>query len=69
MAVSGQTITKNTSVSIGLIAMLVGATIWATSAFTSTENRLMNLENDMGEIKDQQTLILQSIQTKSFPIK
>ena len=64
MAVTGQTITKNTSVSIALVVMLVGATIWATSAFTSTENRLMNVENDIKEIKDQQSLILQSIQAR-----
>lgn len=57
----GQTITKNTSVSIALVVMLIGATVWATTAFTSTEFRLSNMEDDIYEIKINQASILEAV--------
>ena len=58
MATTGQTLTKNTSVSIALVALIVGATMWITQAFTSTEARITGLESDINEIKVQQALII-----------
>jgi len=47
----GQMITKNTGVSIVLVAMLMGATYFTAVTFTSTDNRLTNMEEDIAEIK------------------
>ena len=65
MAVNGQTISRNTSVSVALVAMIIGATVWVTTAFTSTEARLSNVELDIQEMKDQNTLILNYLYSSS----
>ena len=57
----GQLITKNTGVSVALVVMLMGATMWATTAFTSTENRMDNMEADISEIKSNQDVILEAV--------
>jgi len=65
MAVAGQTITKNTSVSILLVVMLVGATITITNLATKMTNDIENLKSDVAEIKIQQTVVYDYITTKS----
>ena len=49
---AGQTITKSTSVSIALVAMLMGATYFAGVTFATTDARLDNMEGDIKEIKE-----------------
>lgn len=51
-AQAGQTITKNTSVSILLVVMLVGATFTVTNIFNNMSNDIDNLKEDMNEIKE-----------------
>ena len=58
----GQTITKSTGVSIALVVMLMGATYFAGITFASTNNRISNLEEDIGKISVQQADILKAIQ-------
>ena len=50
---SGQAITKNTSVSIMLVVMIVAAAITVTKIASDVENDINNLKTDMVEIKAQ----------------
>ena len=61
----GQTITKSTGVSIALVVMLMGATYFAGITFASTNNRISNLEEDIGKISVQQAAILKAIQNNN----
>lgn len=62
MAMTGQTITKNTGVSIVLVIGLVVATVAVTTAFNTVENDISNLKKDVNEIKVQQDKIYTFIQ-------
>jgi len=58
---AGQTITKNTSVSIVLVIMLVAATITMTNLFNTVSNDINNLKADVGDIKLQQATIIEAL--------
>lgn len=62
MAASGQTISRNTGVSIALVIAIMGATAWVTKSITSTDLRLSGLETTVTEIREQQTEILDVLQ-------
>lgn len=62
MATTGQTITKNTSVSIALVIAIIAATSYVTSTIANTGNDISNLQQDVEDIKDNQKEILKYIQ-------
>ena len=62
IAAPGQTITKNTTVSLLLVVMLVGATMTITKTFTEVSNDIINLKEDVAEIKVHQAAVFEYIQ-------
>lgn len=61
LATTGQTITKNTSVSILLVVMLLGGTVTITTLIRDMQNDLSSLENDVKEMKNRQDEIYQYV--------
>lgn len=65
IASPAQVITKNTGVSIALVIVLLGASIYATKAIVSTDLRLSNVEESIEMIESQQAIILKTVQNNN----
>lgn len=60
-ALTGQTITRDTTVSILLVVMLLGATVTITTLMRDVQNDIANVNDDVAEIKSRQDEIYQYV--------
>lgn len=67
MASAGDTITKNTSVSILLVVGLIAATITVTTLMRDVQNDVSNVKQDVEDIKSRQNEIYQYVTGNPLP--
>lgn len=68
MAISGQTITKSTGISIALVLAIMAATAWITNAFNSTTFEIQIMQKDIEEIKNKQNEFTEYVKNQSLII-
>ena len=67
-AQAGQTITKNTSVSILLVVMLLGSAVTVTNIFNTVSHDIDNLKADVAEIREHQNTIIDYIKATNISL-